>query len=175
MLTMTRVNNTVGAGLCVFANADATASGNGKHYVSDRRATEKMTSNPTGFEIYESSSPGCTKEMLGGTLLLVLSHGNIRRATWMAASPTSAFSFAAPLPGLGYNQLLATTFEHPVKPLPSSAGSICSRDGRSMILGKSMRCMFEGVTHWSAITDQVQEKVLVAAILTAGDIMTFTS
>ena len=78
MLATTHVDNPAGANLWECDDTDATVSGSGERWISDSGATENVTTDPTGFERYETAPPGRTVEMGGGTLLPVAGYGDLR-------------------------------------------------------------------------------------------------
>ena len=182
MLATTRVDKPAGDGLCACDDTDATVSGSVERWISDSGATENMTPDPAGFEIYKTAPPECTVEMGDGMLLPVAGYGDLRLKIEQddaGGNQTRDLMLrrAANVPGLRHNLLsaaqLSATREHPMQLWPWTAISRCPRDGQSVIFRKSARRLFEATARRSAIVDQAPAKALVANKPVTCDIMMF--
>ena len=171
MLAKTRVDKPAGAGLWACDDT-TTAGGSGERWISDSGATESMTPDPTGFEIYETAPPGRTVEMGDGTLLPVAGYGDLRLKIEQddadgGQTRDLMLRRTAHVPGLRLNLLsaahLSATFEHPMQLWPRAAVSRCPRDGQSVMFRKSTRRLCEATVHRSAFVDRIPTKALVAA------------
>ena len=182
MLATTRVDKPAGAGLWARDDTNATVSGSGELWISDSGATENMTPDPTGLEIYETEPPGRTVEMGDGTLLPEAGYGDLRLKIEQDdanGGQTRDFMLrhAAHVPGLRHNLLsaaqLSATFEHPMQLWQRAAVVRCPRDRQSANFRKSAWLLFEATARHSAIVDQAPAKAVVAARPTSSDIMMF--
>ena len=182
MLATTRVDKPAGAGLWACDDTDATVGRSGERWISDSEATENMTPDLTGFEIYETAPPRRTVEMGDGTLLPVAGYGDLRLKIEQddadgGQTRDIVLRRAAHVPDLRHNLLsaaqLSATFDHPMQLWPRAALFRCPRDGQSVVFRKSARRLFEAAARRSAIVDQASAKGLVVAKPMACDIMMF--
>ena len=182
VLATTRVDKPAGAGLWACDDTDATVRGSGERWISDSRATENMTPDPTGFERYETAPPGRTVEMGDETLLPAAGYVDLRLKIEQddadgGQTRDLVLRRTAHVPGLRHNlpsaAQLSAMFEHPMQLWPGAAVLRCPRDGQSVIFRKSARRLFEVTAHRRATVDRASAKALVAAKPTICDIMIF--